>query len=50
MEKPNKLIYIYINQRVPDQHSDIFVGNPVEKSTDDQLLFKEAMLNRIEGK
>jgi hypothetical protein len=35
IEKANKLIFIYINQRVLDRNGDIFVGGPVEKSSKD---------------
>jgi hypothetical protein len=33
-EKANKLIYIYMNQRVLDQFGDLLLGDWVEKSDD----------------
>jgi hypothetical protein len=47
VEKANKLIFIYMNQRVLDRNSDIFVSDPVEKSSEDQVLLKEAILDII---
>lgn len=47
IEKVNKLIYIYMNQRVLDRNSDIFIGDLVEKSIEDQVLLKEAILDII---
>jgi hypothetical protein len=35
VEKANKLIYIYMNQRVLDRNGDIFVGDLIEKSIKD---------------
>ena len=47
IEKANKLVFIYMNQRVLDRNSDIFIGDPVEKSSEDQVLLKEAILDII---
>jgi hypothetical protein len=46
-EKANKLIYIYMNQRVLDRNGDIFVGDPAEKSIEDQILLEEAILDIV---
>jgi hypothetical protein len=35
VEKANKLIYIYMNQRVLDRNGDIFVSDLIEKSMKD---------------
>ena len=35
VEKANKLVFIYMNQRVLDRNSDIFIRDPVEKSSED---------------
>ncbi len=47
VEKANKLIFIYMNQRVLNRNGDIFVGDLVEKSSEDQVLLKEAILDII---
>jgi hypothetical protein len=45
IEKANKLVFIYMNQRVPDKNGDIFVGDLVEKSSEDQVLLEEGILD-----
>ena len=47
VEKANKLVFIYMNQRVLDRNGDIFIGDPVEKSSEDQVLLEEAILDII---
>jgi hypothetical protein len=47
IEKANKLIYIYINQRVLDRNNDIFVGDLIEKSPEEQVLLEKAILEII---
>ena len=47
VEKANKLVFIYMNQRVLDRNSDIFIRDPVEKSSEDQVLLEEAILDII---
>ena len=47
IEKANKLIYIYINQRVLDRNNDIFVGDLIEKSPKEQVLLEKAILEII---
>jgi hypothetical protein len=46
-EKANKLIYIYMNQRILDRNNDIFVGDPVEKSPEEQVSLEEAILEIV---
>jgi hypothetical protein len=46
-EKANKLVYIYMNQRILDRNSDIFVGDPVEKTPEEQVLLEEAILELV---
>lgn len=36
-----------MNQRVLDRNGDIFVGDPIEKSIEDQVLLEEAILDII---
>jgi hypothetical protein len=43
-KKANKLIYIYMNQRILDRNSDIFIGDLVEKTPEEQILLEEAIL------
>jgi hypothetical protein len=47
VEKSNMLIYIYMNQRVLDRNSDIFVGDPGEKTLEEQVLLEEAILEIV---
>jgi hypothetical protein len=42
-EKANKLIFIYMNQRVLDKHGDILLGDWVDKSDNDQVDLKELL-------
>ena len=46
-EKSNILIYIYMNQRVLDRNGDIFVGDPGEKTLEEQVLLEEAILEIV---
>jgi hypothetical protein len=46
-EKANELIYIYISPRVLDRNGDICVGDPVEKSIEDQVSLEEAVVDKI---
>jgi len=39
-----------MNQRVLNRNGNIFVGNPVEKSSEDQVLLEEAILDIIGDK
>jgi len=47
-EKANKLIYIYMNQRVLDQNSSIFIGDPLEKSDGQQIELEEVLLDVLQ--
>ena len=47
VEKANKLIYIYMNQRVLDRNGDIFVGDLGEKTIKEQILLEEAILEIV---
>jgi hypothetical protein len=47
VEKANKLIYIYMNQRVLDKNGDIFVGDPGEKTLEEQVLLEETILEIV---
>ena len=43
-EKANKLIYIYMNQRVLDRNKSLFIGDPMEKTIEEQIELKETLL------
>jgi len=43
-EKAHKLIYIYMNQRVLDRNNSIFLGDPIEKSQEEQIQLEEVLL------
>jgi hypothetical protein len=43
-EKADKLIFIYMNQRVLDKHGDILLGDWVDKSDNDQVDLEELLL------
>jgi hAT family C-terminal dimerisation region len=47
-EKANKLIFIYMNQRVLDRSGDLLLGDWVDK-TDDEQLDLEELLQSIEN-
>ena len=44
-EKANKLIFIYVNQRVLDKAGDLLLGDWVEKSDDKQVESEELLLS-----
>ena len=44
IEKANKLIYIYMNQRVLDQVSELLLRDQVEKSDKDQVELEDLLL------
>ena len=44
-EKADKLIYIYMNQRVLDKNKSLFVGDPMEKTLEDQMELEEVLLD-----
>jgi hypothetical protein len=48
VEKANMLIYIYMNQRVLDRNSNIFVGDLGEKTFEEQVLLEEAILEIVD--
>ena len=43
-EKSSKLIYIYMNQRVLDRNNSILLGDPIEKSQEEQVQLEELLL------
>ena len=43
-EKADKLIFIYMNQRVLDGNGDILLGDWVEKSDEEQVDLEELLL------
>jgi len=43
-EKANKLIYIYMNQRVLDRNKSLFIGDPIEKTIEEQIELEEVLL------
>jgi hypothetical protein len=45
VEKANKLIFIYMNQRVLDSSNDILLGDWVEKSDEQQVDLEEFLLS-----
>jgi hypothetical protein len=36
-----------MNQRILDRNSDIFIGDPVEKSLNEQVSLEEAILEMV---
>lgn len=42
--KANKLIYIYMNQRVLNRSSDLLLGDWVDKPDDEQVDLEELLL------
>jgi hAT family protein len=44
-EKADKLIYIYMNQRVLDKACDLLLGDWVEKSDEEQVRLEELLLS-----
>jgi hypothetical protein len=44
-KKANKLIFIYMNQRVLDKDGDLLLGDWVDKSDNDQLELEEFLLS-----
>ena len=43
-ERADKLIFIYMNQRVLDQAGDLLLGDWVEKSDEQQVELEELLL------
>jgi hypothetical protein len=43
-EKADKLIYIYLNQRVLDRHGDLLLGDWVDKTDKEQVELEELLL------
>ena len=46
-EKANKLIYIYINQRVLDRNNSLFLGDPLEKTAEEQVQLEDILLDLL---
>ena len=44
VEKADKLIFIYMNQRVLGQYPDLLLGDWVEKLDDEQVELEEPLL------
>jgi hypothetical protein len=44
VEKADKLIFIYMNQRVLDRNGDVLLGDWVEKSDEEQVDLEELLL------
>lgn len=44
-KKTDKLIYIYMNQRVLDKAGDLLLGDWVEKSDEEQVQLEELLLS-----
>ena len=38
------MIYIYVNQRVLDRNKSLFIGDPMEKTTEEQIELEEILL------
>ena len=43
-EKADKLIYIYMNQRVLDRNMSLLIGDPIEKTTEEQVELEDILL------
>jgi hypothetical protein len=48
-EKAQKLIYIYMNQRVLDRNGSIFISDPFEKSDEQQIELEEMLLDLLDS-
>ena len=44
-EKVDKLIYIYMNQYILDKSKSLFIGDPIEKTLEDQIELEEVLLD-----
>ena len=47
-EKSHKLIYIYMNQRVLDRNNSILLGDPLEKTQEEQIQLEELLLQFVD--
>jgi hypothetical protein len=47
-EKSDKLIYIYMNQRVLARNRSIYLGDPVEKTQEEQLELEDYLIEILE--
>lgn len=47
-EKSDKLIYIYMNQRVLARNRSIYIGDPIEKTQEEQLELEDALLEILD--
>jgi hypothetical protein len=46
-EKANKLIYIYMNQRVLDRNNSLFLWDPLEKTAEEQVQLEDILLDLL---
>jgi hypothetical protein len=46
--KAHMLIYIYMNQRVLDRNNSVLLGDPIEKTQEEQVQLEEILLQFIE--
>jgi len=46
--KAHMLIYIYMNQRVLDRNNSILLGDPIEKTQEEQVQLEEILLQFTE--
>lgn len=47
-KKAHKLIYIYMNQRVLDRNNSILLGDPIEKTQEEQVQLEELLLQFVD--
>src|SRR5258706_474249 len=47
-EKAHKLIFIYMNQRVLDRNNSILLGDPIEKTPEEQIQLEDILLQFID--
>jgi hypothetical protein len=46
-EKANKLIYIYMNQRVLDRNNSLFLRDPLKKTVEEQVQLEDILLDLL---
>jgi hypothetical protein len=48
IEKSDKLIYIYMNQRVLARNRSIYIGDPIEKTQEEQLELEDSLIEILD--
>jgi bifunctional DNA-binding transcriptional regulator/antitoxin component of YhaV-PrlF toxin-antitoxin module len=50
IEKSDKLIYIYMNQQVLARNRSIYIGDPIEKTQEEQLELEDSLIKILDHK